>query len=144
MEALSSYPDAVVAACSAAGSTRTDGQELDNTSNAASCSLTIAPGAVLIAVALAVLKSVCFPGKRRALYSGSEDAPELEEIATTGDRSAKRVDSYHTKSGRLTAAPISPTRLGSVDAKAKSSKRTRGRASETELEPVLWSRNSIR
>ena len=136
MEALTSYVAAVVDACSAAGASR--GQELDNTSNAAGCSMKLAPGAVVIAVALAGLKSICCPGRQRALYSGSEDAPELEEISTTGNRSAKRVDSYHTKSGRLTVAP-SPS-VGS--AKVKSSKRTKGRALETELEPVLWSRST--
>ena len=107
MEAIQSawhqYLTTLVRSCSGSSRTYRPGEELDNTKNTAGCSLVAAPGIVGVLLVFFTLKCILCPSKQRQLYAGSEDAPELEEIVSSGGgRPGRRVDSYAVRHGRLT------------------------------------------
>ena len=98
-------------------------EELDNTKHTSGCSLAATPGILGVLLVLCVVKSLLCPSRRRALYAGSEDAPELEEIVSSdGSRHGRRVDSYATRHGRLTTGTIGGSGSG-VDRSSSSSSR---------------------
>ena len=127
MDFASAYLASLRAACSSTEDAPRP-EVMDNTKHTASCTAVITPGIICICVIIWVLRTVLCPSKLRQTYSGSEDAPELEEIATTDpSRRQLRAASYQVRHGRLTSAPTGPS-------KGKKSVRS-GRAQE--LEPVL-------
>lgn len=145
MDAISDYVAKVQAACLAGSSTGPRPTEFDNTSHAQSCSLLATPGAVAIFLSCCALKALLCPARRRALYAGSEDAPELEEVSTSAG-TGRRVDSYRTKSGRLTSstaatgasAAAAASSSGSGARRSKLALKRAGAQDTVELQPVLW------
>ena len=97
------YLTTLVRSCSGSSRTYRPDEELDNTKNTAGCSLVAAPGIVGVLLVFFTLKCILCPSKQRQLYAGSEDAPELEEIVSSGGGCpGRRVDSYAVRHGRLT------------------------------------------
>ena len=133
MDPLSDYVESLKAACTA-GASAPRGATMDNTSNAVSCSMTLAPGVVCVIVIATVLRWVLCPPKRRQLYAGAEDAPELEAITTEDGKSSLRVESYAVRAGRQVTGRPSDTSKKSSKSKPKKM------SADVELEPVLWRR----
>ena len=136
------YLETLVVACGGTSSrSYRPNEELDNTKHTSGCSLAATPGILGVLLVLCVVKSLLCPSRRRALYAGSEDAPELEEIVSSdGSRHGRRVDSYATRHGRLTTGTIGGSGSG-VDRSSSSSRaprpKSKGKARSAECEPVL-------
>ena len=141
------YLNSLVVACSGGARTYRPDEELDNTKHTSGCSLVATPGVLLVLFVLFTLKCLLCPSKRRQLYAGSEDAPELEEIVSCSPgKNARRVDSYATRAGRLTtgssgSSSRSSNSRGSRGGGGSSSSRAprpKGRSAHSaECEPVL-------
>lgn len=117
--------------------------EFDNTKHVGSCSLAATPAVLGVLMVLCILRRILCKEKLRQTYSGSEDAPELEEIVATSGNSSRRVESYSSRHGRLVtnagASRSGGSSSSSSTGKAPRPKAKRGAAS-AELEPVLWRR----
>ena len=132
MDLLSEYFSQLQSACGDSDSAPRP-EVMDNTAHVASCSLTAAPGVIGLFVLAMALRRVLCPPRLRQTYSGSEDAPELEEIACDDGQIQRRVESYGIRSGRLASARPS-------DRAAPKAKSKRKPPAEAELQPVLWRR----
>ena len=132
------YMTKIVVECGGADTSSPRPEELDNTKHTAGCSLAATPGILVFVGLVFALKTLLCPSKRRTLYAGSEDAPELEEIVSSG----RRVDAYSSSHGRLVTGDASSS--GSSRKKKTGTPRplnkNRGRGGAAEMEPVLWSR----
>ena len=131
---MSDYGASLRDACGFDASAGPRGDVLDNTKHVGSCSL-ISAGPIVAVVAVGlVLKCLLCPARLRQTYSGSEDAPELEVLACAGGGgTGRRVDSYATRSGRLTSAAVAPAARGGGKAARPKGRARRGE----ELQPVL-------
>eukprot|EP00308_Calcidiscus_leptoporus_P023921 CAMPEP_0119354974 /NCGR_PEP_ID=MMETSP1334-20130426/3922_1 /TAXON_ID=127549 /ORGANISM="Calcidiscus leptoporus, Strain RCC1130" /LENGTH=166 /DNA_ID=CAMNT_0007368691 /DNA_START=77 /DNA_END=577 /DNA_ORIENTATION=- len=125
-------------------------QALDITAHTAGCSQAVAlPVLALVALTVAARCIFC-QQKGRRLYSGTEDAPELEEIIRTDGSGGRQIDSVRVVSGRLVDANCpqrkQPQREGQAHGRSepkvqgqKRPSKVTGRRSQknAELEPVL-------
>ena len=116
---VSDYLASLSAACSSPDAAPRP-EVMDNTAHVASCSMAAAPGILAVFALLLGLRRLLCPQRLRTTYSGAEDAPELEAITGDGKR---RVDGYDVRAGRLATARPKP--------------KSKRKASETELEPVV-------
>ena len=138
------YLGAMASACGSDTAAAPRPDELDNTRHVGSCSAFAAPVVVGCLFVLFVLRRVvCGATRLRQTYSGSEDAPELEEIvASDGGRAGRRVDGYSVgKAGRLVSGARAVRSGSTISGGAPRPKKKRGSADQSpELEPVLWRR----
>ena len=138
MDILTDYVVDLRTACGADEVARPRADELDNTKHAETCSVTAIPGVLGVLLVLFALKRILCRETLRETYSGSEDAPELEEIVSSSG-AARRVDAYSSRSGRLVSSATNAAGCGSSkQAPAPRGKRSGRTAPVAELEPVLW------
>jgi hypothetical protein len=126
---LHDYYEELVAACGGNTAAGPRPEELDNTKHVGGCSLQATPPILGVLFILWVLRRMLCREKLRQTYSGSEDAPELEEIVSTTGRTTRRVEGYSTRQGRL----VSNNAAGRTAAPRAKKKGARAH----ELEPVL-------
>ena len=138
---LQSYAAELMSACG--GDTpRFRPAELDNTKHVGSCSLLLTPAVIGGLCVLCVLRRLVCREKLRELYSGSEDAPELEEIVASGGGAARRVDTYSSRHGRLVVNSGAGRTEATPTPRPKKSRRDHRSALELEeAVPVLWRRS---
>ena len=139
MDVLQSYVDDVKSACGANSASLPRPDELDNTRHVGSCSLHAAPAIIGTLAGLWLLRQLFCREKLRTTYSGSEDAPELEEIVSTDGGSKRRVESYSSKHGRLVVNAAQTSRSGGAAAVPRPKAKSKKGGSAAEMEPVLWS-----
>ena len=137
MALLQPYMDDLGNACGgdSASSPRPD-EQLDNTRHVGSCSLHAAPVVIGVLFAFWLLRRLFCREKLRTTYSGSEDAPELEEIVAADGGHKRRVESYSSRHGRLVVNAEESRAAGAPRPK----KKKQGGVAAAELEPVLWRR----
>ena len=133
---LQDYAADLIRACGGDSAAAPRPAELDNTRHVGTCSMHAAPALLGTLCVFCVLRRLLCREKLRTTYSGSEDAPELEQIVSTDGRAARRVDAYSSRAGRLVTN--GRAQRGSAPPRPKAKK---GSARERqELEPVFWPR----
>ena len=143
--ALQDYAAELADACGGGEAQAARPMELDNTKHVGSCSIMATPVILGVLAVFWVLRQMLCREKLRQTYSGSEDAPELEEIVATDGGRSRRVESYSSRHGRLVTNAGGSGSGSSKGCAGKTSaprpKKKKGCA-DAELEPVLWRRST--